>query len=477
MKTVAALPRVIGISLLVGGATYAGTYLIKRTYQSDEVFYFPQAQASNSPLQMLKDAGGSGGEDGSVSLLNGMLNSPNVGAGPQTASGIVTSHTAIRDCVDQLGLDKSWGLSKDEAYDQLDKWTDAKVDKNGMLDVTATAESPDEAVNILKNLEGYLSKRSDALTVNVSHSNRVYLEQRVADAEKQVNKIQQQLVDTMRTSPLADIDDLMKSYFAAREDLQKAQVAEVAGASRLAALEKDSKRLAAAGDSFPNNLITMSTLNTDLKALSDEIQTRQIALQDAMTNFTKDSPEYKTAIRNAANTEKISKSLVSAGKQAVNSGLTPQLIQAHSDLDALKSSSDQFAKILADFESKAIQAPKQYADVSRMKLEFNGAMKDYGLLREQLEMAKLAESRDPMRFAVLDQPFPNPKPVGPRRGLISAVAFILAGLFQLAFNSLREDSDETDGPAELNGHRRRREVPSEEAVAKVETPRQETAKR
>jgi uncharacterized protein involved in exopolysaccharide biosynthesis len=470
MKTVAALPRVLGISLLVAGATYGCTFLMKRTYQSDEVLYFPQAQGSGgSILDSLKN-GGVDVDSGSVRLMNGMLLSPYVGAGPQTASGIITSHTAIRNCVDELGLDRSWGLSKNEAYDQLDKWTDAKVDKNGMLAITATAQSPQESVDILKNLEKYLNTRSDELTVNVSRSNREYLEKRVESAGLEVNRIQNALVVTMKSSPMADMDDLMKSYFSAREDLQKAQVAEAAGESRIAILEADSKKLVSGSDAFPNNLLTMSAVNTDTKALSDEIQNRQLALQDAMANFTKDSPEYKAAVRNAKNAEDVTKTIVKASRNAVAEGLTPALIEARSDLTALKSSTQRSEAILADFEKNAMQAPGQYAEVSRKKLEFDEAMKAYGMLRQQLEIARLAESRDPSRFAVLDEPYPNPKPIGPRRGLISAVAFVLVGLLQLALNSLKEDASEDDGHPRLNGHRGRLEVPAEEALPK-ETPR------
>jgi len=474
MKTVAALPRVVGISLVVAGITYACTYLMKRTYQSDEVLYFPQAQSNSSPLDFLKN-GGADVDSGTVRLMNGVLVSPLVAAGPQTAMGIVTSHTATRNCVDQLGLDRTWGLSKNDAYDQLDDWVDAKVDKNGMLDVTTTARSPQEAVDILKNLEAYLSKRSDELTVNVSRSNRIYLEQRVAYAGTQVNKIQQQLVDTMKTSPMADIDDLMKSYFSARENLQKAQIEQAAGEAKVALLEQDTKRLIAGPSKFPNNVIKLGNVSKSVNDLTTEIQNRQLALQDAMTNFTKDSPEYKAALKSAQNAESVSTQVVKASQDAAQQGLTPDLIQARADLTALKSTTDQSKKVLDDFERTAIQAPGQYAAVERMKAEFEQAMKDYGLLQQQLEMAKLAESRDPSRFAVVDEPYPNPKPVGPRRGLITAVAFVLAGLIQLAIMSLREDSEDYDSPS-YNGHRARREIPSDEAVAKVEVPRKTVEK-
>jgi hypothetical protein len=78
-------------------------------------------------------------------------------------------------------------------------------------------------------------------------------------------------------------------------------------------------------------------------------------------------------------------------------------------------------------------------------------------------MARLAESRDPSRFAIIDQPYPNPKPISPRRGLISAIALVLAGLFQLALLSLKANEDEMD-ETPLNGHGRRPEIP------RVETP-------
>src|SRR5512141_1462393 len=110
MKTISALPRVLAVSVLVGGVTYASTFLLKPTFQSEEVLFFPQAQGSTNPLSMLKQGGTS--DPGSVALLNGVLVSPLVGAAAQPASGIVTSHTSIRNCVDKLGLDAEWRISK-----------------------------------------------------------------------------------------------------------------------------------------------------------------------------------------------------------------------------------------------------------------------------------------------------------------------------------------------------------------------------
>jgi hypothetical protein len=461
MKTLAALPRVIGISLLLGAIAYAITYMVKPTYETEEVLYFPQASGSSNPIDMLKNGGG-GGDAGNVELLNGLLTSPLVSGAPDTASGIVTSHSAIRNCVDTLQLDKAWGVPKNDAYDRLDGWTDAKVDKVGMLDITAKAESPTQACAILKNLEEYLQTRSTEMTVNVSRSNREYLEKRVANAAAEINQIQDQLVSTMKNSPLSDVTDVMKGYFAARDDLQKAQVTEAAEEDRLASLEADSKKLLASNSSFPNNLVTLGSLNSDLKTLTDEIQARQLALTDAMTNFTPNSPEYKSAAAAAKNAQKVSTEVLKAGKAGVDSGMTPALIQARSQLVALKTTTQRFGKILDDYDESALQAPAQYASVERIKLEFDTAMKAYGMLRGQLEMARLAESRDPSRFAVLDEPYPNPKPVGPHRGLIAAVVFLLAGLVQLALMSLKEEvSDPSDNLAGLNGHGRVREVPAE----------------
>lgn len=457
MNTVPALPRVIGVSLIVAAIAYAGTYLVKPTYESEEVLFFPQSQGGNNPLAMLKQ-GGADVDAGAVRLMGGVLVSPLVGAGAQTAAGIATSHTAIRNCVDELNLDKQWNMSKSEAYAKLDKWAEAKVDKNGMLNVSTKAESPDQAVKILQSLRRYLDKRSTELTINVSKSNREYLEKRVLNAEREVNRIQEDLVNTMRSSPFADASDLMKGYLAAKVDLERAQVARAAGESRLKVLEEDSKRMVAGGDTYPENLVTMDSVNSGAKALTDEIQSRRLALSDAMSSFTKDSPEYRAAVRNVQNAESIGKEVLDAGRNKVNSGLTPDMIQARSELSALKSSADRYEKILASYERNALQAPRQFAAVERMKLEFDGAMKAYGLLRQQLELAKLAESRDPSRFAVIDDAFPNPKPVAPRRGLITGIIFALAALLQLALISLKNDESEYyELPPDLK--ERRRETP------------------
>ena len=221
--------------------------------------------------------------------------------------------------------------------------------------------------------------------------------------------------------------------------------------------------MVAGPNSFPNNVITMGQLNTDVKTLTDQIQQRRLALADTMATFTKDSKEYKDAVNSMKNVETVSNDVMQAGKNKVDNGLTPEIIQAKSQLSGLKKTTEESERILAKYEGSVALAPQQFVTVEREKSEFDAAMKAYGLLRQQLELARLAESRDPTKFAVVDDPYPNPKPVGPRRGLIAAIVFVLAGLVQLALMSLREDaSDHTDVPAELNGRTRRREVPAEE---------------
>jgi len=446
MKTIAALPRVIGVSLLFGAAAYACTYLVKPTYESQEVLYFPQASGGSSPMDLLK--GGAASDAGNVNLVGGMIVSPLVGGAPDAASGIITSKAAMRNTVDTLNLDQAWKTSKADAYDRVDGWTDAKVDKNGMLDVTAKAESPDQAVQILHSLRAYLEKRSQEMTLNVSRQNREYLEKRVASAAHEVNQIQLQLVDTMRNSPLADVGDVMKGYFAARDDLQKAQVAEATEAARLDSLQSQMKQLLARKDSFPNSVTALSSLDSDAKSLTDEIQARQLALDDAIANFTPNSPEVRSALRAVKTANAVSKQIVSAGQQDIKDGLTPDMIQAKSQLVALKTSTERYASILDAYQKSTIQAPREYAAVERMKMEFETSMKAYGALRGQLEMARLAENRDPSRFTVMDEAYPNPKPVGPHRGMITAVVFLLAGLFQLALISLKEEPIPQSDPAE-----------------------------
>lgn len=459
MNTVSALPRVIGVSLLVAGVAYAGTFLIHPVYESEELLYFPQSQSGNNPLAMLKP-GGADVDAGAVRLMNGVLVSPLVGAGAQTAAGIVTSNTAIRTCVDELNLDKSWKMTKSEAYAKLADWASAKVDKNGMLNVSTKAQSPDEAVQILGSLRKFLDKRSTELTINVSRSNRKYLEQRVINAERDVNRIQQDLVSTMQSSPMADVSDLMKAYLAAKADLQKAEVEQAAGEAKLKLLEQDSKRLVA-GNPGGSDLMTLESVAEGAKKLGEELQTRRLALADAFENFTQDSPEYKNAVRSMKTAEDLGKQVLDASQQKVEQGLTPDLIVARSELGALRGATARSQQIIHQYERLALQAPRQFAAVERMKMEFDSAMTAYGLLRQQLELAKLAESRDPSRFAVIDEAFPNPKPVAPRRALISGVIFMVAALFQLALMSLKSEPEDEyyERPSELNGHSRKREVP------------------
>ncbi len=429
------LLRNVGITVVVAGLTYGITSFMPKTYQSNQTLYFPlsQSPASGAGAALARLSGGSAdaGDVAGISNLRGALQSPLVASGLQSATAILTSDTAYQYVIKKLDLAKRWNADENDSIAHLGGMVRVKADKNGLLNIEVSAESPELAKDIVEGLYTHLQSRANDLTLNVSRKNRILLEQRVAENDEKVNVLRNDMVAAMEGAGYSDVDLLKTGLYESKKAADDAKTAAAAAQSKIQKIESDYRRLLAqAKDGKLEASSALQGVSAEsgqaLDSLSKELQTRRIALEDASSRFTKDSAEYRNAVATARSAEKVSSDLLQSSQNQVDQGLVPTLVEAKGELAALQASVRFSERRLREYEGYSKAAPRKYATVEEAKTKYQGALKMREYLRSELELAKIAENRDPARFEVVDKARVDDRPVAPRKALITGAVALLA---------------------------------------------------
>lgn len=420
--------RTLAAAVLAAGLGYAATYLLPPTYASELSLYFPVS----APPSLLSGVRLSGESDQSaVRNLGGALVSPLVASGTQTAVGILTSKTCLSEVVERLNLNRRWDLSEAKALKRLRGSLSAAVDKNGFLSVEVTGESPALCVEILNALYAHLETRAEELTVNVSRRNREFIEGRVREAEEKADQLQTELVSQLSESDRIGYDRIQEAIGEFRAKIQESKVQEAAAKASLAAAESNLRLYIRESRTMPGALLAMNQVNSSLDMLARDILNRRQALEETLARFTTQSAEYKFAQRSLKALEGFAQKVLDVQDSALDRGITPQFAGAKAELKVLSTRISEYNKLLDAFERQVAVSAAGQAKLERTRKEFDAHMAGLASLKTELELAKIAEARDPSRFEVVDPPTEDPEPVGPRRVLIAGVVFLLALFLQV----------------------------------------------
>jgi uncharacterized protein involved in exopolysaccharide biosynthesis len=91
----------------------------------------------------------------------------------------------------------------------------------------------------------------------------------------------------------------------------------------------------------------------------------------------------------------------------------------------------QVAKATAELEYWEKQVPAPNLQLAKIQRERMAAQAVYTELRKQLELAKISEAKELIRFKVLDAPFVPEKKFKPKRGLICALTLFVSGFLSV----------------------------------------------
>lgn len=448
-----ALVRALLISFGFAVLAYLVAFLLPPTYQASQSLYFPSNQQSMVGGALAQLQGRPSESDGAVvPSLKGALPSPLVGSAPDTANGILASRSCMLEVVDKLGLADKWRTTRVRAAKQLQGLVDVRMDKTGFLRIEAQGSSPEEAVSIIKVMQAHLDRRSIELTLNVSRRNRTFIESRLASSNRAVEAMKSTIVQQMTAAEYADPQTLARVYWDTRMRLEEARAKELAAGRQLDAVESTlMAALSPRTDSGNLNAIqllgqgpNLEATNKMLSSLAVELQNRRLALQDAASRFTKESAEYRQALRNSTAAERYTSGVIQGERAQLLRGKSPQLVAARAQLESLRAAVRANENSFAKFDRSLKQAPLAFASMENLKAQFQQALQTRSMLEGELELARIAEERDPSRFEIVDPAVLEPEPVAPRKALIAGIAFLLAFAVLAGPSLLRSLSYERD---------------------------------
>lgn len=416
----------LGLVLLpVAGAVlaFAASFLLTPRYTSYAALFFPLAQSKNtSPLAGLA---GDPNPGGTVSTFGGALVSPVVGGAPQTAVGILESYVCRKSVMDKLALVSKWSLSEGKTSDLLAQRMTFGQDKNGFVRIEANLDDPQLSARVVEAYYQTLSELADKLSLNVSRKNRVFIQTKVANERKRIAALEDQLSVELSQLTAGGVEGLGKLYLDTRAKLTDAQVEMGATKSALRSIDTNLQKLFTQAKNDPNALLL-------IEDLAGQLRTRRLALEDAHSKFARSSPELQNRLDEFSSSQRVAKNLLNERERARRTGTTPLIADTKTELQRLETKATGYAAELRELGVKLLREPHQTVKVERLRRQVSAGAQNLAKLEGELQLASIAEARDPSQFELVDPPRPAEQSTYPRRVLMAVLAFVGIAFLQIA---------------------------------------------
>lgn len=407
--------RIILLSACAGVLAFGLSFFFRPKYESYATYYFPMTSQGSSLLAV---AGAPSGDAGVVSNLGGALTSPVVGSAPQTAIGILSSRACRQRVIE---LTTAEGVSSPVLNDKdLDDATDARLDRNGLLRLSVTTESPEVAQKIVQSYQTAFEEIAQNLTLNVSKKNRQLIEARLKKLKNDADTTSRELL-TALSRPGAVNAELAKSSI---EETERQLIA----ARQLRAATKAKVRglMESLIKFYDSGEVVSNPGDTNASPLMTALQNRQLEFEDTRKAFMPSSPEYQRSEEVYLNASKLVRQLANRKAELAKAGIDPQTIVAASDYSAQLAAERELEKQLSATRRRAKKTATDETTIDGLTARSEQLNKTIAQLESEYQLAVIAEARDPSRFEILDKPEIDLKPVFPRRILIAALAFAIA---------------------------------------------------
>jgi hypothetical protein len=356
-----------------------------------------------------------------------------VGAGPQTAIGILTSRSSIENLIKHFNLTERWHKNYSDTFHKVESSISINTDKDSGF-VRIAFESTDKglAVDAVRTLLAFLQAQSGTLSVNVSRQNRIFVESRLKSAQDTRQMRERVMVEATTKSPLATSQDLQKSYMEARSHLAQVEASLSGATAKISAISKSLDQLYTSNGTSESGIARGSAVsaNDELATITKELATRRLLLEDAMSTYRSGAAELERAKSDYRNAQQVSISIGKSRKVGVAGRFDPALTAANSEAAELKATVDGYKRFLILLEGELRRSPVEAAFIDRMKADLLASQEQVNRLEQELALARIAEERDPSRFEVVDQAAIDPDFSSPKKGLIAAVVFAIALVLQ-----------------------------------------------
>lgn len=417
--------RILLISAAAALLAYLATFLLHPRYQSTETLYFPMSNDDTSnPLSALR-ASVKPGDPGSVPLVGGSVTSPEVGSSKDTALAILSSTSCLKYAIEKNDLTRVYNERMSRALKTLRGRLDVTIDKNGLIQMQVTDEDPQRAANILDSLREALLQMSNRLTVNVSRSNRQFIQDRVALAQRNYDRRKADLSAALLNYHFGDlqaVEKALREYEGKREDADlKAKTLR----SQIAETEAGVKTIIGQSGTFAGDFVALSHLYPSLSTLLQEMQKRNLAKADAKNDYNPKSVQVEDAELDNKASGEMANGIIDRRRNLMSKGADPSTLSLSAQLRATETAELELATRVAAAKRVLAEATHESVELQSKKRDLSLATEELNLLQKELELARIAEIRDPSRFEVVDPAEPADETVFPKRGLTAGIVFVL----------------------------------------------------
>lgn len=438
-----ALP--LASALAAGLIAYLVTLFLPKAYRSEATLYFPMAgdvaQGALGTLANLTRSGSVMERGGAVSLFGGMLVSPQVATGPQTAIAVLASARCRDRVCDQLQLPTKWNLPRAKALKRLEESVAFGVDKNGLLAMQAEDRDPKLAAEILNSYIATLGELAKELSLNVSYRNRVFLENRLNRSRLRLVEIERKMLLAMENDPnpelMAGIGKAGEAVIELENERNRARIT-LEGVDAQLAWQQNVMKTLENGAQLPSN-------SSIARAERNRVRELEAEFAIVKVQYGPENPRYRTAegaLKAAREQLRLEMERVA---HAVAKGVAPEVIGLWSQRASLEAQVEGLDRALRQIGQRLTSVPRRQLERDRLQRELRFTTDMVGMLEVETERARIAETRDATAYQVVDAPQPPEEPFWPRKlftSALAAVAGFLIGLSFLTYLALRSAAGE-----------------------------------
>ena len=328
-------------------------------------------------------------------------------------------------------IDKKFGdAEKRPTYEEMMKRIDITPVKNTeILSISVQAGTPEEAqsmANIL--LDSFLGRLGEIVRAE-GRDSRIFLGERVAEAQKNLDRLQKELVDykknketvsaTNQTTLFLDRQATLIRQAADNEQALAGSQAKI-NSIRGQISQQDSGFFANNPliQQFKGRLADQEIEMVNLRKTLSVNHPRVISLQAAITATRSRLQEEITKVIREE----------SPSGNPVHLLLQQNQVQAEMDQAVAQIQNAVIQKQLDQSKQELLSLPEKEQGLARLNLEYSVAESNYTMLAHKYEEARIAEITQPTNVQIVDEAWLPERPVKPQRLLNLGVAVIL-GLF------------------------------------------------
>jgi tyrosine-protein kinase Etk/Wzc len=405
----------IAIVFAASAAAMAYSLLLPKQYEATASVLPPADPRAGRSLEALV------GQAASSSPLSGLLQS---GGSRDVFVGILKSRTMQDDTIRRFDLVKVYKLDGTKAPMRtarvtLERMTNVRISREGVISITALAYDPQMAADIANFYVENLDSLNTALNVTEAGRSRLFLESRVAEAQK----------------ALKVAEDRLRAY----QSKSKAVVMEGQTKAAIEGTAKLEGQILAAEVQL-KTLETYSTArNPDVIKLKESIEEMRRQLKRMEHGRGEQRTEQRAEGRGqrAANTKQKAED---RGQRAETQ--QTQQAQGTQQTQRAEGGATEEGRGGADFSMPLGMIPETGLELARMIREAKIQETIFTLLTQQLEQAKIAEAKDTPTVRILDRAIPAETKSRPwvTGNVIAAAAisFFLAGCLAVFLESMRK---------------------------------------